>query len=150
MAEPDLEGAAAAVALAHDVVDTTAKLLAGLGAGALDEHQVVAYDLAHAAAAVETAGAMLDYGAKGEVEARLTCAYVADAVSELAGKVIGREDRWGVKPGVFDAALAFVGGHRAPEFLADLADEEGPRHLDADFELVQDTFRRFAEDKVRP
>src|SRR5207248_9086019 len=35
-------------------------------------------------------------------------------------------------------------------FLAALADEEGPRHLDSDFELVQDTFRRFAEDKVRP
>src|SRR5205085_2991863 len=34
--------------------------------------------------------------------------------------------------------------------LASLAGEEGPRHLDADFELVQDTFRRFAEDKVRP
>ncbi|HLY81851.1 MAG TPA: acyl-CoA dehydrogenase family protein, partial [Acidimicrobiales bacterium] len=30
------------------------------------------------------------------------------------------------------------------------AGEEGPRHLDTDFELVQDTFRRFAEDRIRP
>ncbi len=34
--------------------------------------------------------------------------------------------------------------------LADLAGEEGPRHLDADFEMVQDTFRRFAEEQIRP
>ena len=35
-----------------------------------------------------------------------------------------------------------------PTFLAGVT--EGPRHLDADFEMVQDTFRRFAEDKIRP
>ena len=35
---------------------------------------------------------------------------------------------------------------RAPEFLAAITDP-GPRHLDADFELVQDTFRRFAEEQ---
>ncbi|HEY2303797.1 MAG TPA: acyl-CoA dehydrogenase family protein, partial [Acidimicrobiales bacterium] len=31
-----------------------------------------------------------------------------------------------------------------------LATEEGPRHLDADFELVRDTFRRFAEQRIAP
>ena len=46
--------------------------------------------------------------------------------------------------------MPFVREHRSPEFLATLAEVEGPRHLDADFEMVQDTFRRFAEDKVRP
>jgi (2S)-methylsuccinyl-CoA dehydrogenase len=34
--------------------------------------------------------------------------------------------------------------------VAALASDAGPRHLDADFELVQDAFRRFAEDKIRP
>src|SRR5688500_13108102 len=43
-----------------------------------------------------------------------------------------------------------VRAYRDPAFLAGLAGEEGPRHLDGDFEMVQDTFRRFAEDKVRP
>ena len=33
---------------------------------------------------------------------------------------------------------------RAPAFLASLAGTEGPRHLDSDFEMVQDAFRRFA------
>ena len=28
--------------------------------------------------------------------------------------------------------------------------EPGPRHLDADFELVADTFRRFAEERITP
>jgi (2S)-methylsuccinyl-CoA dehydrogenase len=34
--------------------------------------------------------------------------------------------------------------------LAALAGQAGPRHLDPDLEMVQDTFRRFAEDKVKP
>src|SRR5204863_5996222 len=92
----------------------------------------------------------LDYGDTGDVEARLACAFVADAVHDLAGKVLGREEEWGTKPGALDATLPFVTAYRDPAFLASLAGEEGPRHLDADFEMVQDTFRRFAEDKVRP
>src|SRR5207302_9112268 len=54
------------------------------------------------------------------------------------------------KPGALDSAMPFVTAYRHAGFLASLAGEEGPRHLDADFEMVQDTFRRFAEDKVRP
>ena len=52
-------------------------------------------------------------------------------------------------------AMAFVAEHRAPEFLDALADQcakhgTGPTHLSDDFELVGETFRRFAEDKIRP
>ena len=36
------------------------------------------------------------------------------------------------------------------ERLAALATTEGPRHLGEDFELVRETFHRFAEEKVRP
>ena len=118
--------------------------------GGVDANQVVAYDLAHAAAAVENARAVLDYGAKGEVEARIACAFVADAVADLATRMLGREAAWGVAPGALDDTLPFLRTYRAPEFLASLAGEEGPRHLDSDFEMVQDTFRRFAEDKIRP
>ncbi len=39
---------------------------------------------------------------------------------------------------------------RDPAALAALANVEGPRHLGSDFELVRETFHRFAEDKVRP
>ena len=43
-----------------------------------------------------------------------------------------------------------MGAGRDPAALAALANVEGPRHLGSDFELVRETFHRFAEDKVRP
>src|SRR5439155_4441128 len=83
--------------------------------------------------------------------AAITCAFVADAVAELTTKLFGREDIWGVGPGALDSARDFVATYRDPAFLAELSDAgDGPRHLDDDFELVQDTFRRFADEKLAP
>ena len=148
MTAPDLGAAAAAIETAQEVVDGGVRHLAG--SGGPDAHQVLAYDLAHAAAAVATARSMLDYGAKGDDEARLTCAFVADAVHDLAGRLIGREAVWGLDGAPLGDALAFLGRYRDPTFLADLAAVAGPRHLPADFELVQDTFRAFAEKEIGP
>ena len=150
MMTADLSAAASAVERARDVVQAGVKALAGMPGG-VDDNQVLAYDLAHAAAATETARALLDYGAKGDVEGAITCAFVADAVAELMTKIFGREDLWGVGPGALDDVRDFVATYRDPAFLAELGDAgDGPRHLDADFELVQDTFRRFAEEKLKP
>jgi (2S)-methylsuccinyl-CoA dehydrogenase len=145
---PDLSAAAAAVESASQVVATAARHLAANGG--VDANQTIAYDLAHATSAVEASRALLDYGAKGDVEAALTCAFVADTVAELVGKLIGREAAWGVDPGTLSESHDFVVAHRDPAFLAGLAGQEGPRHLDEDFELVRDTFKRFAEDQIRP
>jgi len=145
---PDLNAVAGAVELAKRVVDGAARHLAG--AGGPDAHQVVAYDLAHAAAAVENARAVIDYGNKGHVEARIACAFVADAVFDVATRILGREEDFGTTPGVLSDAIAVTRAYRSPAFLAALAGEQGPRHLDADFEMVQDTFRRFAEDQIEP
>ena len=68
----------------------------------------------------------------------------------MTSRVLGREALWGVEPGALDAARAFIATFRDPEFLAGLAGEEGPRHLDADFELAGETFRRFAEERIKP
>jgi len=144
----DLSSAKAVIDLAHEVVDTATRTLAARGS--LDTDQVLAYDLAHAAAAVATSRAMLGYGEKGDIEADMACAFVADAVADLASKVWGREADWGIEPGALDDARSFVTTYRDPAFLAGLAADEGPRHLDADFEMVQDTFRRFADEKIRP
>jgi (2S)-methylsuccinyl-CoA dehydrogenase len=144
---PDLNAAAAAVESARGVVHAGLRHLAETGS--VDDDQVVAYDLAHAAAAVETARTLLDYGAKGDEEAKITCAFAADAVADVASKVFGREAAWGVDATALDDARPFVAAYRSPEFLASI-DGAGPRHLDDDFEMVQDTFRRFAEDKIRP
>jgi (2S)-methylsuccinyl-CoA dehydrogenase len=137
-----------AVALARGVIEVAGRHLAA--GGEVDANQVAAYDLAHAAAAVEAAAAAVDYGQHGDVEARIADAFVADAVHDVATRLLGREADWGVEPGALDGAMDFVRVHRSAEFLASLAGEEGSRHLDDEFEMVQDTFRRFAEDKLRP
>ncbi|MFP3901843.1 MAG: acyl-CoA dehydrogenase family protein [Acidimicrobiia bacterium] len=147
MSAPDLNAADAAVETARDVVRSGLSHLAATGS--VDADQVVAYDLAHAAAAVETARTLLDYGAKGDEEARITCAFAADAVADVATRVYGLEAAWGVEPTALDATRGFVAAYRDPAFLASI-EGPGPRHLDDDFEMVQDTFRRFAEDKIRP
>jgi (2S)-methylsuccinyl-CoA dehydrogenase len=147
MSAPDLQAAASVVDLANDILQRGVAHLAATGS--VDDDQVLAYDLAHSAAAVETARALLDYGAKGATEAAITCAFVADAVHSLATTLFGREADWGVEVGALDGARDFLATYRAPSFLASL-DDAGPRHLDDDFELVQDSFRRFAEDKIRP
>ncbi|MFL6206484.1 MAG: acyl-CoA dehydrogenase family protein [Acidimicrobiales bacterium] len=148
MVAADLTAAADAVELARQVVDAGVRTLKAGGGADID--QVLAYDLAHAAAAVETARSMLDYGALGDLEGRIACAFVADAVGDMASRLFGREATWGVAADALDGARPFSATYRDPAFLAELAGDEGPRHLDADFELVQDTFRRFADEKLKP
>ena len=145
---PDLTAAADAVDLARRLVDQAC--VAVREHGGIDANQVVAYDVAHAAAAVATARATLEYGALGEVEARIAAAFVADVVADLVGRVAGREALWGVEIGWDAPAAPFVHAQRDPAVLASLATTEGPRHLGEDFELVRETFHRFAEEKVRP
>jgi (2S)-methylsuccinyl-CoA dehydrogenase len=144
-----------ALAEATQAVDVAQRLVDAACAavrdnGGIDANQVVAYDVAHAAAAVATARAALHYGEQGAVEAAITNAFVADVLADLAGRVAGREALWGVEPGWIAPAEDFLRAQRDPAVLAGLAGAEGPRHLGEDFELVRETFHRFAEDKVRP
>ena len=145
---PDLASAAEAIELAAGVVGKAVRHVAANGGP--DANQVVAYDLAHAASAVETARSMLDYGAKGDEEGLLTCAFVADVLHDLVTRIAGRERAWGVSAGVLDKAYPFLELYRSPEFVASLARRSGPRHLSPDFEMVQDTFRAFADKEIRP
>ena len=157
-----LAPAAAAVDRAADVVTVATRTLAHassdggrISVGKLDAHQVLAYDLAHAASAVEGCRVMLTYGERGEDESMLACGFVADAVADLGARLLGRDAVWGVDPGELSAALPFVETHRSPQFLEALAARlpdigTGPRHLPDDFELAADTFHRFAADRVRP
>ena len=144
----DLAAAASAVTLAQSVVD--AGIAALITAGGPDRAQVLAYDVSHAAAAVRTAEAALTYGAFGETEARIACAFAADAVADLAGRTIGRAKEWNVGTDWMAPAEEFVATYRDPGFLSGLAQVQGDRHLDSDFELVRDTFHRFADEQIRP
>jgi (2S)-methylsuccinyl-CoA dehydrogenase len=160
---PDqLAAAALAIDCAAEVVDAAAAHLARsstvdgrVSAQALDGHQVLAYDLAHAASAVEGSRVMLEYGARGEVESVLARAAIADAVAEIGARLIGREAVWGAEELALDAALPFVEAHRSPAFLDTAATAlvdtgTGPRHLPEELELASETFHRFAADKIRP
>ena len=145
---PDLQTAAAIIETARAMVGKGVRTLAATGGP--DVQQVLAYDLAHAASAVETARSMLDYGAKGNAEGLLACAFTADMVHDLITRLIGREKLWGVNPADLAHAHDFVATFRDPEFLASLASTQGPRHLDSDFEMVQDTFRAFSNKEISP
>ena len=145
---PGLAAASEAVELAQHLVDLGCATVRANGG--VDLNQVVAYDVAHAAAAVATARAALTYGAFGETEESLATAFVADVLADLVGRVAGREAAWGARVDWIAPATDFLAARRDPLVLAALATIEGPRHIGSDFELVRETFHRFAEDKVRP
>jgi (2S)-methylsuccinyl-CoA dehydrogenase len=159
---PDLNAAAEAVAVAREVCRKAAAHLAELSSddgrisvAKLDQHQVLAYDLAHATAGVEGAAVMVDYGAHGGLQARLACLFTAEAIADLVARLVGREAEWGVSAMDLAPAGEFVNAHRHPAFSEDVAEEVarhggGPAHLADEFELVRDTFHRFAADKIRP
>jgi (2S)-methylsuccinyl-CoA dehydrogenase len=144
----DLVAAAETIEIANSVVGKAVRHLAA--GGGPDQHQVLAYDLAHAAAQVAAAKAMLDYGAKGDLEARITCAFTADMVHDLITRLCGRESLWGLEKAPMRHAHPFLDKFRTPEFIASLADQPGPRHLDRELEMVQDTFRSFADNEISP
>ena len=147
-AAPDLQTAATVISTARDMVDTAIAQL--VAKGGPDSNQTLAYDIAHVAAAVETARSLLDYGAKGTAEGNIACAFTADMVHDLITRLVGRETLWGVDPSTLSFAHEFVTTYREPAFLASLADVAGPRHLADEFEMVQDTFRSFATKVIAP
>jgi (2S)-methylsuccinyl-CoA dehydrogenase len=118
--------------------------------GGIDANESLAYDLAHAASALATARSCLAYAARGDEEARLVAAFLAIALSDLAGRALGREHAWGLSEDWFAPFRSFVTTYRDPSFLSTLAESPGPRHLGDDFEMVASLFHRFADEQVRP
>ncbi|MFT7647998.1 MAG: (2S)-methylsuccinyl-CoA dehydrogenase [Candidatus Poriferisodalaceae bacterium] len=148
MTAPDMQLAADALRIASDIISSATTSAASLPQP--DDHQVFLYDLAHAASAVEISRSLMDYGTKGDVEGRLACAFIADALGDLNGKLFGREEMWGTTQGVLNAAREFITTYTDPEYVATLATVKAPNHLDEEFDMVADTFRRFGEDKIAP
>ena len=146
---PTCDAAAAVIDLAQSVVGTAVRHLAATGGP--DATRCSPTTSPTPSAQVETARSLLDYGAKGDVEARITCAFTADMVHDLITRLAGREALWGVEPAPLRDAHPFLehvprrrsSSPRSPT-------SPGPRHLDGDFEMVQDTFRSFAENEITP
>ena len=143
----ELDRAAGALDCAERVVRQG---VAALRSSGVDTAQVVAYDVAHGAAAVATARAAVTYGRHGDVETRIACAFVADVVADLRAKLAGRARSWQADEDLLDPADELVAAHRDPDALAALCGEAGGRHLPEEFELARETFHRFADNEVRP
>ena len=94
----------------------------------------------------------MEYGELGDLERRIADVFVAEAIHDVATCLLGREALWGGRTGCAGRGDAVrAGEHRSADFLASLHGVDGgTRHLDDDFEMVRDTFHRFARDKVRP
>ncbi|MDA8101762.1 MAG: acyl-CoA/acyl-ACP dehydrogenase [Nitrospiraceae bacterium] len=148
MSEQDLQLAATVVSTAERIVAAAVAELAK--AGDVDSNQVLAYDLAHIAAGVTAARAVLAYAAKGEVEEALSLAFVADAARDLAARAFGREADFGIGQAELEEMRAFVARYNSPAFVASLAGAAGSPGLSEEMEMVRDTFRRFADEVVRP
>ncbi|MBV29313.1 MAG: acyl-CoA dehydrogenase, partial [Actinobacteria bacterium] len=148
MTAPDMQAASDALALGIDVINKAVGRAASLPD--IDDHQSLLYDIAHAASAIDISRSLLDYGSKGINEGRLACAFIADTIADLNTKLFGRESSWGVDVNSLQNAHTFISTYRSPEFVSELATLQAPNHLDQEFEMVADTFRRFGEDKIAP
>lgn len=145
---PDLAAASVAIEAAASVVGSGVATLTA--SGGPDANQLLAYDIAHAAAQVAAARALLDYGGKGTIEAQITCAFAADMIHDLITRTAGRESVWGVAIGALGSAQPFLQKFRSPAFVASLSQSPGPRHLDDEMTMVADTFRGFADKVIKP
>jgi (2S)-methylsuccinyl-CoA dehydrogenase len=144
----DLERARTLIEQAGAVISSGVRELRERGGE--ENHETLAYDLAHAASSLATARSALAYATRGDEEARLFAAFLAIALSDIATRVLGRESYWGLEGTWYEPFAAFVTTYRDPSFLASIAESPGPRHLGEDFELVASTFHRFALEQVRP
>ncbi len=115
----------------------------------IDDHQVVAYDIAHGASVVAAARSLLPYAVHGASERALASAFVAEAAHDLFTRIAGRAEAWGADTSTLISLQDLMSGGRSVAALESLADG-APSHLDPDFELAADTFRRFADDRLMP
>ncbi len=147
----------------REVVDTASSHLAAacavdgrINARRIDDHGSVAYDLATLASAVTAAERLVEWAEHGEVESLLALTFAADVAADLRGRVSGRESAFGLPTDVLRGQAEAIEAGRDPQTLATLGEqvltsnEAGGRHLTEELEMVRQTFRRFAEDRVKP
>ncbi len=121
----------------------------------MDREQVLAYDLSSIASQVTAAEEMLAYGEQGDLETLLTVAFAGDVAAALAARAEGRETAWGMDGDwLADARDAFRIA-RSPELLDAIAERilanpNLPRHLTDDLNMARETFRDYAEQRVKP
>ncbi|MEO2104768.1 MAG: acyl-CoA dehydrogenase family protein [Actinomycetota bacterium] len=159
-----LDTARTIVSAAREVVDGAVARLAAsaskdgrISTELVDREQQLAYDLASAASRVAAAEQMLDYGEKGDLQARLTLAFAGEMAADLAARLAGREDDWDLSADAAWNGEGFATAFRAARdtaLLEELGEEvsrttELPSALNEEMSMVRGTFRDFAETKVK-
>ena len=152
--------------LARQAVDAAASLVEQarrhLAGRDVDEAQIEVFDLALCWAEIEAARAALDAAEQGVGGAdglggALTRHFCADVVATLIGRLRSRPGAFGISKQSIDGDSArFVDATLAPAAIVELGRalcRRGGRvddGLTGHHALMRDTFRRFAEERVRP
>ena len=92
----------------------------------------------------------LEFAAKGPDEERLAKIFVGRVIAQLGAALWSAGERWGVAVDALVPAQAFAAAASAGDYVATAADLQASSHLADDMELVADTFRRFAEERIMP
>lgn len=148
MYEPDTIQASLVVTSANNILNSAIDTLKN--STNPEDQQVIIYDLAHLASGIKMAQSAINYGSLGDLEGKHACAFIADIISDLISKSFGREAVWNIPGESLELFRSFASKYSNPDFLAGLAVTPGPNHLDHEFEMVRDTFRRFAIEKIAP
>jgi (2S)-methylsuccinyl-CoA dehydrogenase len=118
--------------------------------GEAEDEQVFAYDLAHLSAGAQAASVMVEYGHHGPMEEQLALVFIADVAREACAKLLGREALLPRSTASSSSIRDFLSEFLQPKVLAALAQAPGPNHLEEHYELVQESFHRFATERIEP
>lgn len=128
----------------------------------IDQNQVALYDLAwlqsESEAAMALSEALERLGSESEPLGDL---FVVDTLRDVVGRLTGRSKEFGVESGFVDkilretGSLAWLEENSDPEkfsaIASTIADTQKVRYgLTEEQEMIRDTFKRFAEDRVIP
>lgn len=130
----------------------------------MDEHQVLAYDVAWIKGILMAAKQVTEYAANngGELEAKLAQFFTADVLAEVSQKIVPHMTRIGTTADKLHENIwaeevgQFIAEHLDPKFYEPLADlihdksSGGDYGLTEEQKIIRDTFKKYAEDNVMP
>lgn len=128
----------------------------GLDTALLEQHQSVSYDLASLSASVSAARHLVTHAHTHLADATTALVFAADVAADMQTRLVGREAAFGVTTDFLAPVRDQVAAGRNPAVIASCATrvmatgEVAQRGLNEELEMVRQTFRRFAEERVKP
>jgi (2S)-methylsuccinyl-CoA dehydrogenase len=122
----------------------------------LEENQSVSYDLASLSASVSAARHLVAHATTHQSDAAIALVFAADVAGDMQTRLLGREAAFGVGADFLGPVREQVQQGRDPQLIASCATktiatgEVAERGLNDELEMVRQTFRRFAEERVKP